>query len=39
MKLLLKVTGLLWILVAFGQVSAGADGKPNVVVILADDLG
>lgn len=39
MKPLLKVTGLLWILVAFQQVSAGTGGRPNVVVILADDLG
>lgn len=39
MKLFLNVTGLLWILAAFQQVSVGATGKPNVIVILADDLG
>ena len=39
MKSLLNVAALLWILVAFQQVSAGAEGRPNVVVILADDLG
>lgn len=39
MKLFFQVTCLLWLLVGFQQVSAGTAGKPNVIVILADDLG
>ena len=39
MKSLLNVAAFLWLLVAFQQVSTGVEGRPNVVVILADDLG
>jgi len=39
MKSLLTMATVLSILVAFQQVSGGTEARPNVVVILADDLG